>query len=663
MNSLEEIDVRLINKKNLGLDIEPPKEKKFLKPNMEAKKEDIEMLEQFRRYYDDLGNFLARRKRNRKYYRGDQWSDTIEDEHGNSITEEDYIKDQGKVPLKQNLIRSLMKNLIGQQQQNPIESIVLSTKRKDAKLSEMLTNTLKYVHQINDGEHLDRRLFEEFGLSGSPIRKISFQYNRELDRHDIFFENIDPRRFVYNTDIVDPRIKDVRMVGEIIDATIDDLVTQFAKNKREENIIRNIYKDPKRNEFFDLPGGKPDSTDDIAFYVPYDHNKCRVFEIWYLSPVWGVDYHDYATGEDGFLPETTLEDIEKLNDNRLKRLIEEGIVAPGTEKEDVKGALIEAKEIKRQEWRYKFLTPNGYCLYEDATPFLHNEHPYSWILYPLVDGESWGFVEDVIDQQRYVNRLITLMDFIISSGAKGVWLIPEESKPDDMEKQDYIDELVKVGGAVYYKPKPGVDPPQQVYNKSMPVGVTELLTLQMRLAQDVSGIQPAAQGQEAKSGTPASRYAQEAQYAATNIVDYLKTFSYFRKKFDMKLLKTIVQYYTDKRYLNIAGVDYQKEAVEYDPEMIDDLDFDIVVTESYNTPVYRTMIDETLLELLNSQAITIEQYLENTSAPFADKLLESVRQNNQNMMQGQIPPELMEQVNQQADPQTMRQINNSINSA
>ena len=48
---------------------------------------------------------------------------------------------------------------------------------------------------------------------------------------------------------------------------------------------------------------------------------------------------------------------------------------------------------------------------------LFPEHPICCCFTPL-DGEVWGFVEDIIDQQKYINRLIVLQDMIISASAK-----------------------------------------------------------------------------------------------------------------------------------------------------------------------------------------------------------------------------------------------------
>lgn len=651
MKQINEIDIRFLDKSYTGVDNVKKQEEKKSYFNPQVGDEDRQLLDQFRRYYEDLDDFRERRKRNRKYYRGDQWSDEITDDDGNSTTEEDYIKDQGKVPLKQNVIRQLMKSLIGQQSQKPTQSTVLATKRKDAKVGEMLTNTLRHAHKVNHGQWLDIRLFEEYGLSGLPIQKIGYNYNTELDRMEAYFENVNPRRFIFNTDVSDQRLIDLRMVGELHDITIDELITMFASSRKEEKQLRLLYREPNKYEYYDLDSLDGDNTDDFDFYTPKDANKCRIIEIWYLASQWGMDWHDWATGEEGFQPGLKPKDVEELNRERI-----EAALASGIPQDNI--ALIEAEEKKRQIWKYKFLTPHGYCLKEGVTPFLHNEHPYAFIAYPLIDGEVWGFIEDVIDQQRYINRLITLMDFVISAGAKGVWLIPEESKPDHFDEQEYIDELVRVGGAVYYKAKPGVPRPEQVTQNSLPVGITDLLSIQMKLVNDISGIQPSVQGMPSKSGTPASLYAQEAQNAAINVVDYMNTFSYFKERRDRKLLKTIIQYYNSKRYLNISGADYQKEAVEYDPEMIDDLDVDVVVTQSNDTPIYRQFMDDMLFKLLEMQAIGVESFLENTTLPFADKLLETLRRERQEIQQQGFSPEVMNQV--QGNPQAMNAINQSL---
>jgi hypothetical protein len=69
------------------------------------------------RYYNNMDNFRKRRQRNKRYCYGDQWGDTIEFKSKcgfkKRIKEEDYIREQGSEPLKNNLIRRLVKNVLG----------------------------------------------------------------------------------------------------------------------------------------------------------------------------------------------------------------------------------------------------------------------------------------------------------------------------------------------------------------------------------------------------------------------------------------------------------------------------------------------------------------------------------------------------------------------
>jgi hypothetical protein len=144
-------------------------------------------------------------------------------------------------------------------------------------------------------------------------------------------------------------------------------------------------------------------------------------------------------------------------------------------------------------------------------------------------------------------------------------------------------------------------------------------------------------------------------------------FENFLEQRDRKVLKVIAQFYNDKRYLAINGRSINEQAKLYDPELVRNIDFDVVVTQGTDTPVYRSLIDNTLLELLKGNLIDLEMYLEQTSMPFADKLLEAVKQRKQMAEQGQVPggfpPELMAQVQQGTNPKAMAMMQKALGKA
>lgn len=660
MKRIDQINPKLLDGRLIGADTNRPKAVKI--PQYEFSDENMKLLQQAERYFADMKDFYARRKRVREYVRGNQWGDYINNPDGTltQITEEDYIKLQGKVPLKQNLMRNFMRNLSGQFQSNPIESNVLSIKRADAKVGEMYTNTLKYAMQVNSGTYLTAREFDEFMISGMPVNRVTFKYMSELERPDLYFENIDPRTFFLNTDIKDPRLNDLRFIGRILDVPMEKLISEFAKTPEQGEKIKSLYVTTDTYDNFSLHSLKPDNVDNMDFYVPVDTSMARLIEIWYQVSVWGLLVHDPMDPENGweFIPDGNQEDIDNQNALRIAIALQQNIP-----QENV--SLIEATKHNAIIWRFKFLTPNAYCLLEGDTPYEHGEHPFTVHAYPMIDGQIWGPLEDILDQQRNINRYITQLDFINSANAKGVWIIPEESKPDDINKEEFVSELSRIGGAVWVKLNTTQNPqglmPKQMFANAQTVGITELLNIQIRLMQEISGIQPSIQGMPAKSGTPASLYAQEAQNAATNVLDFINSFGEFIRKRDTKILKTIIQFYKEKRLLHIAGTDYEKEAMEYDPELVDGFNFDLVVAPGNNSPIYRQAMDQMLLELLQMSAINIEQYLENTSMPYADKLLESIHKQQADIAAGQQatppPQELVDQINNASNPKAMALIN------
>ena len=171
-----------------------------------------------------------------------------------------------------------------------------------------------------------------------------------------------------------------------------------------------------------------------------------------------------------------------------------------------------------------------------------------------------------------------------------------------------------------------------------------MLSLQMQLFKDVAGVHDALQGKQPSAGTPASRYAQETQNSAINLIDLLETYKQLRQDRDAKIMRLQQQYYNDIRFLNIIGKNYSRQILTFDPQKVKNIDFDLSITESISTPAYRQAQNELLLELLRMGQITVEQLLENGAFPFADRLLESIKTlkteiaNEQNNLQ-QIPQE------------------------
>ena len=75
-------------------------------------KKNLQLLDEATRAWNNLAEFRRERERCKRYTYGRQWDDRITVD-GQSLSEEDYIRSQGSVPLKNNMIRRLVRNVLG----------------------------------------------------------------------------------------------------------------------------------------------------------------------------------------------------------------------------------------------------------------------------------------------------------------------------------------------------------------------------------------------------------------------------------------------------------------------------------------------------------------------------------------------------------------------
>lgn len=564
--------------------------------------------------WDNLRNLRLDRARNLRYKNGDQWGDIVQDPTtGKFMREEQVLSNGGKVPLKHNFIQQFVRNIVGQYLSNKTQSIIYARTQDDSPLSDMLTNTLQACQQLNEVSTIDTAVLEDLLLGGLACTKIRYAFWSTKNRADGRVDLVNINRLFFNTDTEDPRMFDLRRIGEIHDFTIDELVRNFAHSVSDAETLRKIYSTPLSDA--DILSGQDKTKESSieSFLIPKSPDKCRVIEVWVKSGRWVTYVHDYADGTEQITLKTIAQ-IEAINKKRIEQAQMLGI-------DPYSVSLMYAKQQYEYYWQVKFLTPYGECVSEFETPYTHQEHPYTIANMPMMDGAIRGVMSDLIDIQRYINRLIVMIDFIMGSSAKGVLMIPEDCIPDGMDKQDFTDEWVKANGVIVYKARADGAAPTQISANSTNIGAFDMLSIEMNMIQQIAGLSGAIQGQQARANTPSSLYAQEAQNSAINYKVVFERFGCYVAKRDEKLLKVLMQYYTDRRHVDISGKSFTEQAKFYDPQMaLKIVDFNLVVSQSTDTPVYRQVTEDMLMEFLKAGFITLDIFLDNSSLPQATKL-------------------------------------------
>ena len=615
----------------------------------------FDVLMEAQHYWNQMDDFRHDRERNKRYTYGFQWDDVICVD-GKKMTEEDYIKTQGSVPLKNNLIRRLVRNVLGVYRSQLKEPTCTARDRDEQKLGETMSTILQCNMQLNRMNEVNARSMEEFLISGFIVHRKSYGWRN--GKEDCWTDYVQPNNFFIDNNMRDFRGWDVTCLGEVHDVSFGQLCEQFAHTPQEYRRLKEIYKWAARREYIASYAERfgYSRLENYDFMLTSEPGRCRVIEVWRKEQKPRYRCHDYQNGDIFKIEVSDYEEqVANVNRERMQMAKEAGMP-----EDEV--PLIKATWFVDDYWYFYYLSPFGDILKEGETPFEHGSHPYVFKAYPFIDGEIHSFVADVIDQQRYTNRLITLYDWIMRASAKGVLLMPEDCLPDGVSMEDIAESWAEFNGIIVYKPSQSRQVPQQVANNSTNIGITELLNLQLKFFEDISGVNGALQGKPGFSGQSAAMYNQQVQNSTMALLDMLECFSQFTIDGAYKDVKNMQQFYDTKRVFNIAGKSGAQ--IEYDPKKIRDVEFDLSITESTSTPAYRQLANDWLMQLWQAQAISVEQLLEFGDFPFADELLQSIKSQKEQIEQGGMPeaisPQLMQQAQQGANMQAVNMLHNAM---
>lgn len=329
----------------------------------------------------------------------------------------------------------------------------------------------------NNLNELDSRLLEEFLISGCAVQRVI--YERRIGSQGVWVDNVSPSR-VFFSGFTDPRGNDMELIGMLHEWTLPEIIMRFGHGdaKRNKFLAETYGADLSR----DLPFTQASfftPTDEAAFHLPADPSRCRVIEVW-------------------------TRDITPSRDNP---------------------AVFDAK------WVCRYFAPDGTLLDETGSPFCSGMHPFAITLYPLTDGEIHPFIEDVVDNQRHINRTITILDKMMSASAKSLLVLPEGSLPSDFTLQRAI-EMWNVPGGVIPLSRHCEQMPFQLTTGNVNPAASQMLDLQMSMFRQISGVSGLFQGHDVSPSVSSSAIDTQVSNSVTALMDIFETFNSFRSRRD-----------------------------------------------------------------------------------------------------------------------------------
>jgi len=602
----------------------------------ECTKDSLDILTYAGQCNDSMYSYRKQADRSADYYKGNQWGDPVEmkDCFGCTkvITEEEYIKSQGRPALKHNLIRPIVRNVVGQFRSAPYKSIVYSSDEGGQGAADQMSVKLNDVLRYNDSVERDAREYESYLVTGAAIYDTGYAYDDRLGQPMPYFNSVDYHRYFQNPDASDVSGKDINFCGDFIDIPLDEVKSMYAHNRAQEKAIEDIY----HHESYILPvmydsfvQANPAAK---SFLGTANDGNCRVVRVCRMEGFWDLTVHDYAdasfeTYSSREFPDKE-EEIEKEIARRKKMAAEMGV-----DYDDPAFRLLlvyEKKYVRR--WVYYHLSPWGHILWQAESPYQHNSHSYVVKFYPLFQGQAYGMVYDLIDQQRMVNRMLINLDFAMSASQQGVLIVDEGSIPDDMDLEDIAEEWVKYRGVIKLKLKDGAQIPVQLAGHQVNIGQFEMVNLMMKLMMDISGVQGAMQGKSAPAGTPAALYMEQVNNSQVNVLDYAESFAWFLEQRDYKTIQ-IIQQFMDDSY-SPAPEGSNEEAKHYHASEVRKYKMKNQIRRGMDAAVVRLFHQQLIANLLMNGAATIQQYAQ-MGIPFGEGLLEKLGQAQTQVQNGQ----------------------------
>lgn len=438
-----------------------------------------------------MAPFRARRHTCMEYSFGNQWGDRHTGADGLALTEAERMRRGGRFPITNNLIRQVVKTIIGKWK---YLTAIEETESRGAARPDREGHSAVSAALCNCGRHngLDARALEEFLISGCTAQRV--------DRSGVV--NVSPDR-LFLTPFTQPDASDARVVGMLHDMSLPEVLRRFSGGG-EKRI------DALWNLFGRLQGHRADAPGDAAsieFGRTDNYATMRVIEVWHRSPRRILRIHDPRRGEysvEPYSPETQ---------KALAKRTRSG------------GAQLMWRQDVADLWQHTWLTGEGDVLLstvmaEDAAPELMVR------CYPMLDGRVHSLVQDLLGQQRYVNRLVTLLDDVLRYSAKGALLFPADQLPEGVTWQQMRDLWSRPGAIIPFRRNSKNIVPTEINTGGSHAGATEMLKTQLDLFSRIAGT-PLSAVNDRMNATSADMLRRQMENEMISLLDTLSAFREF----------------------------------------------------------------------------------------------------------------------------------------
>lgn len=614
---------------------------------------DVELLEHCEHLWLGLNPFREQRHRGNRFYSGDQWGDLIE-VNGQTMTYRKYLAQTGNVVIQTNQIKNRVDTIAGLRVKERTDPVCEAIDRDEQPYGELVTNGLQANCDKNQMSELEMKWIKDICNGGMAVAYESYDATTGpySNSYDSWTQYINPNRIFMDGDGVDPRYWDLSIIGCIRYASREEMCARFVRQPADYDTLRQIYPLQFAHRKADKESTFEDIYEDhrLTFMETTDPTRCFFIEVWTKESRAMIRLHDQNAGTEEIIDaEDTAYRKSIREENERRRKLAEAAGWSEEETPYIIGDGYGADETERNGffmdtfWYCRFLAPDGTILWEGESPYADRLHPFSLCIFSYIDGQIIGYNHDAIDHNMAINRAWILNEWLTRTQAKGVTVVPKDIVPDDVTYKDFAKSWTSIDDIVYIDIKPGYEHlmPKVFYGAAQNYDVSKLIATIKDLMDSGSPVNGALQGKDPGRATSGTLYQQMTTNASTPVAALLEQFRNFDRQVLMKKMKNIAQFYDAERWAKIAGrIDSLTDFSTLNLNEVRNIEYDLRLMESANSLEAREMQEQDLLNLLQLQIISGDEYIELSHKPHIQKLRqmrEARRAEMQDMAESGVP--------------------------
>lgn len=595
-----------------------------------GKEKDMDLLNTFRDLWQNMEPFRVQRARAFRFAYDDQWGDLVE-YNGEIMTERQYLQRTGNVVLQTNQLQNKVETLLGVVDKQALEPVCHAVDVDEQQLGEVVTNGVQTNCYRNRLDELYLDWMREMSLGGLMAAYESWDNTSGPDNsYDSWTTYVSPNLLIMDMQMDDSRFWDISRIGRQLKLDFSKVVARFAHSKEDYALLSEIYK--QQADMFLARGNvsmaQRKREERFTFMEDPDPSVCMVLEAWTRENRPVIRLVDKNSGTEEVIDASDSayrRDVRRENERRRK----EGLAMGWSEDEipyivgDGYGTGDERFALEDEEyWYCRFLAPDGTILWEGESPLPDKSHPFTVRGIPMTEGKLQGYLYPEIDHNIIMNRAVILHDWLIRTNAKGVVVVPKAllGKTDPKE---FARSWTSLDDMVFVDLKPGMENmmPKVFYGQAQTFDVAGFLDTFSRMGDKSTAITDAIQGKTPFAGASGSLYAQMANNSTTSIAPVLKKFQKFIEEVHIKKMRNIMAFYDIDRWRQVVG---NMDGVFDNPNLnlgkINQIECELRVKESTETPVFREAAEQDAKEYLLAGIISWDEYTEISKRPWIERI-------------------------------------------